>query len=117
MERRGSRLILAPVVFQMFQRAPQGGRMMSVFRTIETTDNVQRIQGYFGTMAVGQGAIRLELVPALEKAGLTTTQIQATFPAVATLDERWVSSAWWHCRSHRPVRPAPAQSHWSVPLS
>jgi hypothetical protein len=86
----GVGLILAPVAFQMFQRAPQGGRMMSAFRTIETTDNVQRIQGYFGTMAVGQGAIRLELVPALEKSGMTTTQIQATFPAVATLDERWV---------------------------
>jgi hypothetical protein len=86
----GAGLILAPVAFQMFQRAPQGGRMMSAFRTVETTDNVQRIQGYFGTMAVGQGAIRLELVPALEKAGLTKTQIRARFPAVATLDEHWV---------------------------
>jgi hypothetical protein len=86
----GVGLILAPVAFQMFQRAPRGGRMMSAFRTIETTSNVQRIQGYFGTMAVGQGAIRLELVPALEKAGLTTGQIQVQFPAVATLDERWV---------------------------
>jgi hypothetical protein len=41
-------------------------------------------------MAVGQGAIRLELVPALEKAGLTTREIQARFPAVATLDARWI---------------------------
>jgi hypothetical protein len=30
------------------------------------------------------------LVPALEQAGLTTTQIQAMFPAVYTLDARWV---------------------------
>jgi len=86
----GVGLILAPIVFQMFQRAPQGGRMMTAFRTIETTANVQRIQGYFGTMAVGQGAIRLELVPALEQAGLTSAQIRTQFPAVATLDERWV---------------------------
>jgi hypothetical protein len=86
----GVGLVLAPAVFQMFQRAPQGGRMMTAFRTIETTENVQRIQGYFGTMAVGQGAIRLELVPALEKAGLSTAQIQSRFPAVATLDGRWV---------------------------
>ena len=86
----GVGLVLAPVVFQMFERAPKGGRMMSAFRTIETTGNVQRIQGYFGTMAVGQGAIRLELVPALRQAGLTTAQIQGRFPAVATLDERWV---------------------------
>jgi hypothetical protein len=86
----GVGLILAPVVFQMFQRAPKGGQMISAFRAIETTHNVEQIQGYFGTMAVGQGAIRLELVPALEQAGLTTTQIQAMFPAVYTLDARWV---------------------------
>ena len=86
----GVGLVLAPVVFQMFQRAPKGGRMISAFRTIETTGNVQRIQGYFGTMAVGQGAIRLELVPALRQAGFTSSQIQVTFPAVATLDEHWV---------------------------
>jgi hypothetical protein len=86
----GVGLILAPVVFQMFQRAPKGGRMISAFRAIETTHNVEQIQGYFGTMAVGQGAIRLELVPALEQAGLSTMQIQNTFPAVYTLDARWV---------------------------
>jgi hypothetical protein len=86
----GVGLILAPVAFQMFQRAPKGGRMISAFRTIETTANVQRIQGNFGSMAVGQGAIRLELVPALTGAGLTKAQIQTSFPAVATLDERWV---------------------------
>jgi hypothetical protein len=74
----------------MFQRAPKGGRMISAFRAIETTHNVEQIQGYFGSMAVGQGAIRLELVPALEQAGLSTTQIQSMFPAVYTLDARWV---------------------------
>jgi hypothetical protein len=86
----GIGLILAPAVFEMFDRAPKGGQMMSAFRNIETVSNVQSIQGDFGTMAVGQGAIRLELVPALEKKGLTPTQIQTHFPAVATLDGQWV---------------------------
>jgi hypothetical protein len=86
----GVGLILAPVVFQMFQRAPKGGQMISAFREIETTHNVEQIQGYFGTMAVGQGAIRIELVPALGQAGLSTTQAQTMFPAVHTLDARWV---------------------------
>jgi hypothetical protein len=86
----GVGLALAPVVFQMFQRAPKGGRMMSAFRTIETTSNVERIQGYFGSMAVGQGAIRLELIPALTQKGLTAAQIDTEFPAVATLDRQWV---------------------------
>ncbi len=83
-------LILAPAVFQMFQRAPKGGHMMSAFSSIETVGNVQRIQGYFGTMAVGQGAIRLELVPALSQMGLTPAQIETEFPSVATLDQRWI---------------------------
>ena len=86
----GLGLVLAPAVFQMFDRAPKGGQMMSAFRTIETTSNVETIQGYFGTMAEGQGVIRLELVPALKQTGLTQAQVDARFPAVATLDARWV---------------------------
>jgi hypothetical protein len=86
----GVGLIAAPGIFQMFQRAPDGGRMMTAFENIETTQNVQQIQGYFGSMAVGQGAIRLEIVPALESSGLSTAQIAAKFPAVASLDADWV---------------------------
>jgi len=86
----GVGLILAPVVFQMFTRAPQGGRMMSAFRTIETTQNVTKIQGYFSTMAGGQGAIRLQIEPALQQSGLTASQVAQQFPAVTALDRDWV---------------------------
>jgi hypothetical protein len=86
----GVGLIAAPAVFQMFTRAPKGGQMMTAFTDIETTRNVQQIQGYFGSMAEGQGAIRLEVVPALLQSGLTSAQIGADFPAVATLDAQWV---------------------------
>jgi hypothetical protein len=86
----GLGLIAAPGIFQMFQRAPDGGRMMNAFEHIETTQNVQQIQGYFGSMADGQGAIRLEIVPALEKSGLSPAEIAHKFPAVATLDGDWV---------------------------
>jgi hypothetical protein len=86
----GLGLIAAPLIFQMFQRAPAGGRMMTAFENIETTQNVQQIQGYFGTMAVGQGAIRLEIVPALEASGLSRAQIATRFPDVAALDANWV---------------------------
>ncbi len=74
----------------MFERAPDGGQMMSAFSNIETTQNVQKIQGYFGNMAVGQGAIRLEVVPALEHTGLTPAEIATQFPALTTLDANWV---------------------------
>jgi hypothetical protein len=86
----GLGLVAAPAVFQMFQRAPDGGHMMSAFENIETTQNVQQIQGYFGSMAVGQGAIRLDIVPALEQTGLTGPDIAQRFPAVAMLDTNWV---------------------------
>ena len=86
----GLGLIAAPGILQMFQRAPDGGRMMTAFENIETTNNVEQIQGYFGSMALGQGAIRLEIVPALEESGLRPAQIAAKFPAVSMLDADWV---------------------------
>jgi hypothetical protein len=86
----GIGLIAAPAVYQMFSRAPEGERMVNAFKTIETRTRVETIQGYFGEMALGQGAVRLELVPALEHAGLTRAQIATRFPGVDTLDRRWI---------------------------
>jgi len=86
----GVGLVVAPIAFQMFSRAPDGTRMMTTFRTMETTQNVEQIQSYFGTMAEGQGAIRLDVVPALERRGLSAAQVATQFPAVATLDANWV---------------------------
>jgi hypothetical protein len=87
----GIGLVLAPVALQMFQRAPKGGRMMTTFKTIETRKKVETMQGYFGTMAVGQGAIRLEIVPALRHDGLSSRQIATRFPDITRLDRRWIS--------------------------
>lgn len=86
----GAGLVAAPFAFQMFSRAPEGGHMMTAFRSIETTQNVEQIQGYFSTMAIGQGAIRLQIVPALEATGLSPGQIAAAYPQVAALDAEWV---------------------------
>jgi hypothetical protein len=86
----GIGLILAPVAFQMFTRAPKGATMMSTFSNIETTQKVEQIQGFFSTMAVGQGAIRKDIVPALHSTGLTGRQLATDYPAVTTLDTRWV---------------------------
>jgi hypothetical protein len=86
----GIGLVAAPVFFQMFTRAPRGERMVNAFKTIETQRRVETIQGYFGSMAVGQGAVRLELIPALEHSGLSRPAIASRFPAVDALDTRWV---------------------------
>jgi hypothetical protein len=86
----GVGLVLAPVAFGMFGRAPQGGRMMTAFKTIETRQKVETIQGYFATIAVGQGALRLDIVPALRRSGLSTKDIATRYAAVDTLDRRWI---------------------------
>lgn len=86
----GLGLVLAPAVFQMFSRAPKGGRMVTAFKPIETSARVARIQGYFGEMAVGQGAVALELIPALRRTGLSADEISADYPALTTFDAQWV---------------------------
>ena len=86
----GIGLVAVPVATQMFQRAPKGGRMMTAFKTIETRKKVQTIQGYFATIAVGQGALRLDVVPALQRTGLSERDIAARYSDIDTLDRRWI---------------------------
>ncbi len=83
-------LALAPAVFQMFSRAPKGGRMMTAFKTIETSARVARIQGYFGEIASGQGAVALELIPALRLRGESAAEISTGYPGLTTFDAQWV---------------------------
>ncbi|HEV7808429.1 MAG TPA: hypothetical protein VGO80_21665 [Solirubrobacteraceae bacterium] len=86
----GIGLVIAPFAFQMFDRAPKGGRMMTAFETIETRKKVETMQGYFSTIAVGQGSLRLEIVPALRSSGLDAAQIRRRYPHVTTLNRRWI---------------------------
>ncbi|MEA2148738.1 MAG: hypothetical protein QOD69_568, partial [Solirubrobacteraceae bacterium] len=60
------------------------------FQTIETRKKVETIQGYFATIAVGQGALRLDVVPALRRTGLSSADIATGYAAVDTLDRRWI---------------------------
>lgn len=88
----GIGLVAAPFAFQMFSRAPKGGEMMDDFTRIESRSRVQAMQGYFSTMAVGEGSIRLGIIPALrQEAGLTDAQIADEFPAVSKLRDNWVT--------------------------
>jgi hypothetical protein len=87
----GIGLVAAPFAFQMFQRAPKGGEMMDEFESIMTRRRVQTIQGYFATMAVGQGAIRIDLIPVTKQAGgLSNEEFARQFPAIAKLNRDWV---------------------------
>jgi hypothetical protein len=86
----GVGLVLAPAVFGMFSRAPAGGRMMTAFKTIETSARVEQIQVYFAEIAVGQGAVQLELLPALRRSGLSGVELTADYPGLVTFDGQWV---------------------------
>ena len=83
-------LLIAPLAFQMWSRAPQGARMVSAFSTVETRGLVVKIQNDFATITTGEGALSGELLPALEARGLSGTQIDRALPAVATLEDRWI---------------------------
>lgn len=73
----GIGLILAPVAFQMFERAPKGGVMIDDFRPLMTRPRVQNIQGYFVTMGGGEGQLRNGLVPLALQQGASEDELAA----------------------------------------
>jgi hypothetical protein len=81
----GVGLIAAPIVFQMFGRAPQGRDMIDDFRPMMTTERVQAVQGYFITMGAAEGQLRAQVLPALEAAGGDV----AAYTAIAQLSADW----------------------------
>jgi hypothetical protein len=86
----GVGLIAAPAVFQLWDRAPKGAALVEAFKPIETRSAVVRVQNDFGQVAIAQGALAGELVPALQRHGLSQAQIDRQFPAVQTLLARWI---------------------------
>lgn len=84
-------LVVAPFAFQLWERAPKGAAMVDAFRPIETREAVVRVQNDFGQVALLQGALAGELVPQLQaKAGYGTKELRRSFPALQTVDRRFV---------------------------
>lgn len=86
----GVGLMLAPLAFGMWSRAPSGQQMITAFRTVESRPVVTKIQNDFGTITTGEGALGGELIPALEARGLSTAQIETALPAVTALEGQWI---------------------------
>jgi hypothetical protein len=86
----GVGLIAAPAIFQMWDRTPEGAALVEAFKPIEARSAVVRVQNDFGQVAIAQGALAGELVPALQQHGLSQKQIDHQFPAVQTLLARWI---------------------------
>ncbi len=84
----GVAVVLAPVFFQMFTRAPLGGDMIVDFEPMMERERVQGVQGYFITMGGAEGQLRTAVVPFAEaEAGIT----QADLPAAAQFSEDWTA--------------------------
>ncbi|MFP5369920.1 MAG: hypothetical protein ACLGI3_04125 [Actinomycetes bacterium] len=89
----GVALIAAPLVFQMFSRAPDGEQMLDQFRPLMNTQRITTVQGYFVTMAGGEAAVRGQLLPALQKAGLDDAERRELLPASHAFTEVWTRMA------------------------
>ncbi len=61
----GIGVVAAPAIFQMFTRAPKGADMINDFRPYMTDSKLQSIQGYFVTIAAGEGNLRTAVLPAI----------------------------------------------------
>jgi hypothetical protein len=48
------------------------------------------MQNNFSTIAVGQGALRLDVVPALKDSGLSAREIARRFPDLTRLNRGWI---------------------------
>jgi hypothetical protein len=77
----GVAITLAPAMFQMFSRAPQGGDMINDFRSLMTTERVQNVQGYFITLGAGEGELRTAVVSLADD--------PTDYPAVERFSEDW----------------------------
>jgi hypothetical protein len=86
----GLGLVVAPAALHMWERAPKGAALVTAFTPVETRPAVVRVQNDFGRVAIAQGALAGEFVPALREHGLTTAQIDRRFGAVQTLTTRWI---------------------------
>ena len=85
----GAGLALAPVAFQMFERAPMGGDMIDAFEPYMHTSKTAAFRGYMDTIdtAVTEAADLRDAVVA--QGSLTAEQYDTQFVGVTTLTGQW----------------------------
>lgn len=81
----GLGVILAPLIFQMFSRAPGGADMIDEFRPLMTDQRVATIQGYFLTLGAAEGELRTQLLPSLDPADPSGPSL----PAARAFSTHW----------------------------
>lgn len=86
----GLGLVAAPAVFQMFTRAPKGGRMISDFRPYMTHANVAKFQRYMAEIDRADRETTSRLPQLLSaRAGVSPSAIPARFASLADFNRQW----------------------------
>ena len=86
----GLGLVVAPVVFQMFTRAPKGGHMIDRFRPYMTTTKIGTFQGYLDEIDRARIEARDRLPAELAaRLRLDPAAADRRFAAVADFERRW----------------------------
>ncbi len=86
----GIGLLAAPLLFQMFTRAPGGAEMIGDFESLMTTERVNEMQGYFLVIGAGEGDLRRQLVPAWNEAAAADP---ATLAVLTQFSDDWPTIA------------------------
>lgn len=81
----GLAVAAAPVMFQMFDRAPKGAEMIDSFRPMMTRERVQSVQGYFVTLGAAEGQLRVNALSMIAEAGGNP----ADYPAITQWSADW----------------------------
>ncbi len=77
-------LVAAPFAFGIFAKAPAGSPLIEDFRPLLTHEQVRKVQGYFVTLAGGQGELNSRYTK-----GVLAEHPDANIAEIGTLEQRW----------------------------
>ncbi|MBJ8348180.1 hypothetical protein [Antrihabitans sp. YC2-6] len=80
----GAGLVIAPLAFGIFEKAPAADPILDDFSTVLTHDEVRKVQGYFVTLVGGQGELNSRYTKAVRD-----SHPAADLGGIDELENRW----------------------------
>lgn len=85
----GIGLAAAPLIFQMFSRAPKGAQMIDEFRPYMTAEKIAQLQGYMAEIDLAEAEVRGGIRPAIAARVGGDRQFDGAYPATAEFSKKW----------------------------
>lgn len=85
----GLGLVAAPAVFQMFTRAPAGGRMIADFRPFMSAERLGTFGDHLDVIGAAVAEVDGQMLPALAREGEGRRDVSQRFPATTALISSW----------------------------